>query len=129
MHIYKNMRYRRWYVIIFITITMLSQTKQSTYTYPVLNAIPTSRRMSGAQATSSDIDFLYWIKGTSLVGLAVTSEALKTEPHKSGLGEFLQSRTVIQSPGSTVHQVRVNLLSKQLNFLLTSTIFLVRYNL
>lgn len=95
--------------------------KQFARTYPVLNAVPAPCRMSGAQATSSDIDFLYWIKGTSLVGLAITSEALKAKPHESSLGEFLQSRAVVQSAGSTVHQVRVDLSNKQLKFLLAPT--------
>lgn len=109
----------------------VAATIRFTRTYPVLNAVPTSSRMSGTQATSPDIDFLYWIEGTSLVGkgLAVTSETLKTKPHKSGLGEFLQSRAVVQSPGSTVHQVCVDLSNKQLKFLLTPTVSPVIYGM
>lgn len=102
-------------------LNYVAMMKQFVRAYPMLNAVATSCRMSGAQTTSSDIDFLYWIKGTSLVGksLAVTSETLKTEPHESGLGEFLQSRAVVHSSRSTVHQVCVDLSSKQLKFLLT----------
>jgi hypothetical protein len=112
-------------MICLLLSSYVAATKQFAHTYPVMNAVSTSSRMSGAQATSSDIDFLYRIKGTSLVGksLAVTSETLKTESHESSLGEFLQSRAVVQSPGSTIHQVCVDLSSKQLKFLLAPIIF------
>jgi len=58
MHTYKNMSLSSM-ICYNIYCNNYVATKQSTYTYPVLNAIPTSSRMSGAQATSSDIDFLY----------------------------------------------------------------------
>lgn len=61
------------------------------YTYSVMNAVPTPSRVSRAQTPSPDVNFLYRIKGTSLVGecLAAASKTLKTELHVSGLREFL----------------------------------------
>ncbi|CAL1682053.1 unnamed protein product [Lasius platythorax] len=89
-------------------------------TYPVMNAVQATRRVSGAQTLSPNVNFLYRVKGASLVGecLAATSKTLKTQPHVSGLSEFLQSRAVVHGSGPTAHQVRMDLSNKQLKFLL-----------
>lgn len=61
------------------------------FTHPVMDAVPTSGGVSRAQAPSADVDFLYRVEGTSLVGesLTATPQTLETELHVSGLAEFL----------------------------------------
>jgi len=84
-----------------------------------MNAVSAASGVSRAQASSADVNFLYRVKGASLVGesLPATSQSLETDLHVSGLSEFLQGRAVIQGTGPTVHQMRMDL-GKQLRFLL-----------
>lgn len=89
-----------------------------------MHAVTTSRCVSGTRAPSPDIDLLDGVKGLPFVGgrLDAALKPLKTQPDVSGLGEFQQNRAVTQGPGSTAHQVRVDLSRKQLKFLLVPTV-------
>lgn len=75
--------------------------------------------MSRAETPPADVDLPDGVEGPSLVddGFAPSAKALQAQPDIASFRELLDRLRVIQSTGSAVHQLRVNLYRRKKYFI------------